>query len=305
MRAVLQAVDSRWMLVPALALTYSVFAPPAWRGVDAQAGVREHTIFVSAVNSRGETVEGLGPADFVVTEDGRRREVLRVSPASEPIDIALLVDNSAAAMRAIPSVREGLRTFVRQMAAGNSIALIALADRPTILVDYTSSTERLEQGIGRLFAMSGSGMTLLDGLVEVSAGLRKREAPRAVVIPVMTNGAEFTNRYARDVVTALRGAGTGLHAIVIGNLQLTTTEERERAIALDEGARATGGQHVTLLAETAVEQALLKLARELSSQYKVVYGRPESLIPPEKIVVAPGRPGMSTRGTPMRGQTGA
>ena len=46
---------------------------------------------------------------------------------------------------------------------------------------------------------------------------------------------------------------------------------------------------MTLLAETAVEQALLKLARELSSQYKVVYGRPESLIPPEKIEVASAR----------------
>ena len=59
-----------------------------------------------------------------------------------------------------------------------------------------------------------------------------------------------------------------------------STEERERALSIDQGSRETGGQHVTLLAETAIEQALLKLARELSSQYKVVYGRPESLIPP-------------------------
>ena len=29
-----------------------------------------------------------------------------------------------------------------------------------------------------------------------------------------------------------------------------------------------------------------RLARELSSQYKVVYGRPESLIPPERIEVS-------------------
>lgn len=303
MHAVLAAVRSRWML--ALVLASAVAAPSLSSRVWAQAGVRERTIFVSAVNSRGETVDGLGPSDFVVTEDGRRREVLRVSPATEAIDIAILVDNSAASMKAIPSIRQGLRTFVRQMAVGNSIAIIALADRPTILVDYTSSTERLEQGIGRLFGMSGSGMTLLDALIEVSSGLRRREAPRAVVVPVMTNGAEFTNRYARDVVAALRAAGAGLHAIVIGNLQLDSTEERERAITLDEGARATGGQHVTLLIDTAVEQALLKLARELSSQYKVVYGRPESLIPPEKTAVAPGRAGITMRGTPIRGQTGA
>ena len=282
-----------------------VVAAGALGRLHAQAGVRERTIFVSAVNSRGDVVEDLGVTDFVVTEDGRRREVLRVSPALESIDIALLVDNSAASMKAIPSIREGLRDFVRQMAVGNQIAVVALADRPTIFTDYTSNTERLEQGIGRLFPMSGSGMTLLDAIVEVAAGLRKREAPRAVIVPVITNGAEFTNRYARDVTAAVRQAGAGLHAIVIGNLELGTTEERERAFTLDQGARTTGGQHVTLLAETAVRQALLKLARELSSQYKVVYGRPESLIPPEKVEVTSPRNGVTMRGTPARGQPGA
>ena len=62
---------------------------------------------------------------------------------------------------------------------------------------------------------------------------------------------------------------------------------------------------MTLLAETAIGQALQKLARELASQYKVVYGRPESLIPPEKIVVGSPRAGITMRGTPARGQPGA
>jgi hypothetical protein len=107
------------------------------------------------------------------------------------------------------------------------------------------------------------------------------------------------------VVAALRQAVASLHAIVIGNLTLGSTEERERAFALDQGSRQTGGQHVTLFAETAVEQALLKLARELTGKYKVVYGRPESLIPPEKVEVASARTGVTMRGTLARGQTGA
>lgn len=273
--------------------------------VRAQAGARERTMFVSAVDGRGEPVDGLGLGDFIVTEDGRRREVLRVSPALEPIDIALLIDNSAASTRTISPIRDGLRSFVTQMSVGNQIALIALADRPTILVDYTSSAERLEQGIGRLFTMSGSGMTLLDGIVEVAGGLRRREAPRAVIVAVISNGVEFTNRYARDVIAAVKNAEAALHAVVVGTLPVSSTAERERAIVLDAGTRETGGQHVTLLADSAVEQALQRLARELSSQYKVVYGRPESLIPPETIEVESTRAGISMRGTPARGQPGA
>lgn len=273
-------------------------------GVRAQAGLRERTVFVSAVDSRGNPVEGLGPADFRVTEDERQREVLRVTPALEPIDIALLIDNSAAASRTISPTREGVRAFVAQMAVGNQIAVIGLADRPTILVDFTSSPERLEQGIGRLFAMSGSGMRLLDAIVETSNGLRKRGAPRAVIVPIISTGVEFTTRNARDVILALRESGAALHAIVVGNLTMGSTEDRERALSIDQGSRNTGGQYVTIQAETALEQALQKLARELASQYKVVYGRPESLIPPDKIVVGSPRAGVTMRGTPARGQPG-
>jgi VWFA-related protein len=291
----------RLAVIPAAAACLLAWAAD---GVGAQAGVRERTMFVSAVDGRGAPVEGLGVGDFVVNEDDRRREVLRVSPALEPIDIALLIDNSAASSKTITATRDGLRQFVTQLAVGNQIAIVGLADRPTILVDYTSSVERLEQGIGRLFTMSGSGMTMMDAIVEVSGGLRRREAPRAVIVPVITNGVEFTNRYARDVIAAVKNAGAGLHAIVVGNLAVGTTEERERAMVLDAGTRETGGQHVTLFAESAVEQALQRLARELSSQYKVVYGRPESLIPPSKIEVESARPGVTMRGTPARGQPG-
>ena len=92
---------------------------------------------------RGEPVSGLGPDAFIVREDGARREVLRVSRATEPIDIALLVDNSTAASHEITFLREALSKFVATMAPGNNVAVIALADRPTILVDYTSDTKRL------------------------------------------------------------------------------------------------------------------------------------------------------------------
>jgi VWFA-related protein len=271
--------------------------------VFAQAGAREQTLYVSAVDGKGEPVEGLTPADFIVTEDDRRREILRVSRAVEPIDIALLVDNSASSSQAISSIREGLRSFVARMAPGNAITLITLADRPTVLVDYTSDPKRLGDGIGRLFAMSNSGMTLLDALVETSNGLQRRETPRAVIVAVITDGVEFTNRYYRDVVAAVNKAGAALHVLAIGSFYVTNDDTtRERALVLDMGTKETGGQRVTLLADSAVAQALPRLARELSSQYKVVYGRPESLIQPEKIEVASGKAGVTMRGRLARGQ---
>ena len=58
-------------------------------------------------------------------------------------------------------------------------------------------------------------------------------------------------------------------------------------------------------ARTGLDDALQRLARELSSQYKVVYGRPQSLIPPERTEVSSARAGVTMRGAPARGESGA
>ena len=117
------------------------------------AQARERTLFVSALDKDGKPVEGLGPEAFVVREDGNRREVLRVSRATEPIDVALLVDNSTAAADDIVFLRTALSAFVARMAPKNQIAVITLADRPTIRVDYTNDAPRLTKSVGSLFSM--------------------------------------------------------------------------------------------------------------------------------------------------------
>jgi VWFA-related protein len=263
---------------------------------------RERAMFVSAVDEKGEPVQGLGPRDFIVREDGAEREVLRVSRATEPIDIAILVDDSGASEQLIPRVREGLRPFIAKMSMGNQIALIGLADRPTILANYTSNPTLLEKGIGLLWPRTRAGSTLLDAIYEVSRGLERRETPRAVIIPVITDGGDFANRQYDQVMEEVKRAGVAIHAVTVGNFNSTDDEElRNRARVLAEGTRTSGGQRVNLLTPMAVQQALDRLARELSSQYKVVYGHPESLIPPTKFEVSARRPGITMRGTPERG----
>src|SRR5262245_2231065 len=265
-------------------------------------GPRERTLYVSAVDEKGEPVEGLGLNDFIVREDGAPREVLRVSRAIEPIDIAILVDDSAASEQLIPRVREALRPFVARMSDGNQIALIALADRPTILANYTSNPTLLEKGIGLLWPRTRAGSTLLDAIYEVSRGLQKRETPRAVIIPVITDGGDFANRQYDQVMQEVKRASVAIHAVTVGNFNSTDDEElRNRGRVLAEGTRISGGQRVNLLTPMAVPQALDRLGRELSSQYKVVYGHPESLIPPTKFDVSARRPGITMRGTPERG----
>jgi len=289
----------------ACAVTAALVAT-ALTSVDAQRDRRERTLFVGAVNDKGEPVEGLGPDAFVVKEDGVRREVLRVAPATEPMDIAILVDNSTAAADEITFLRSGLSKFVQTMATGNKVAVITLADRPTIKVEYTDDAVRLKEAVSSLFSTPQSGMTLLDGIFETVNGLQRRETPRAVLVPVITDGVEFTTRYFRDIVNTLVKNHVALHMVTIGPFYHDEEHgTRERSFLLDAGPRESGGQRISLLSAHGLDGAMDKLAKELRAQYKVVYSRPESLIPPDKVTVAAGKPGLTVRGTEARGENGA
>jgi hypothetical protein len=154
--------------------------------------------------------------------------------------------------------------------------------------------------------MPSSGMTLLDGIIETAKGLERRETPRAVIVPIITDGPEFTNRYYRDVVAAVRKAQAALHIVSMGLFYHSEEQGiRERSFLLDEGPRTSGGQRISLLTPMGLPDAMQRLARELSSQYKVVYGRPESLVPPEKTEVSSARAGITMRGAPARQKAGA
>lgn len=266
-----------------------------------QAGVRERVLYATVVDKKGEPVTDLKVDDFIVREDNARREVLRVSRAVDPMALPILVDNSTAAENDIRNIRDALSSFVREMQADADIAIIGLGDRPTILQDYTRNAELLNAAIGRLFAQPGSGMMLLEALIEASRGLGKREDPRANIVAILTDGAEFSNQHYNEVLASLKTGGAAFHALAIGTFGASESDElRNRATVLDQGPRRSGGQRVPLLSSMGVQNALQKLARELKNQYKVVYGRPESLIQPETVTVSVTRAGLTARGTPER-----
>ena len=79
----------------------------------------QRSLYVSVLNDAGAPVPDLGPSDFIVREDGLAREVLRVAPATDPMQIAVLVDNSQAARDDIADMRKALQAFVTAMTAGS------------------------------------------------------------------------------------------------------------------------------------------------------------------------------------------
>jgi VWFA-related protein len=260
----------------------------------------DRAVLVTVVDGKGQPVDGLATTDIEVREDGAAREVLRVERATDPLAIALLIDDSAAADRPIKDFRDGAKAFVNTIAAAgrNQIALITFGERSTLVRDYTSDAAALSSAIDRIFPRSDSGMQLLDALMDSSKGLAKREeSARKHIVILMTEGIEFSTLHDQTVVDALYRSGATLHALVLTTVSASnmSQEVRTRNIVLDVGTRTTGGRRDNLLAESAVPGALAALAKELLTEYRVVYSRPETLIPPEKLSVRATRPGLTAR----------
>ena len=293
---------SRVAFVLASLTVYSSLASP----VAAQA--IERSLWVSVVDQNGAPVSGLSNADFIVREDNVAREVLRVLPAAEPMQIALLVDTSQQARDDIANIRQALPPFIDALTAPNDagrrneIALIGFGERPTILTDYTTDAAALKKGVGRIFATQGSGPYLLDAISEVVQGFKKRDAQRPVIVAVaVERGRELSYRMYDQVLDPLKDSQAPFYAEMIGQPRDgTSDEERSRAIVLDRGTAETGGRRDQLLTSMALNAKLKQLADQLTHEYRVVYARPESLIPPEHITVAAAKPGLVAHGTPAK-----
>ena len=288
--------------VPALALAVACGFPPTL-----QAQTRQQTVYVSVVDSKGEPATGLTVNDFRVREDGAVREVLDVSPATEPLTVALLVDDSQATQQATQMIREAVDDFIVAMAGKGELSISTFGERPTLLADYTTDTAKLRTAAKRIFPRQGSGAYLMDAIVDVSRGFQKREAARGIIAVLMIDDAvEFSNRNYDNVVSELQKGRAALHVISLGTQSSSLNDEmrnRNQSIAL--GTERTGGRRDNVLALTAASPRMKQLAAELINQYKVTYGRAETLIPPEKLEVTVTKPGLTARAPNRTAQAGA
>ena len=274
-------------------------------GVFAQA--KPTPVYVSVVDGKGDPATGLIAADFRVREDGVAREVLKAGAATEPLTVALLVDDTQAAMPAIQMIREGIDSFIKALDGKAEIALITFGDRPTILVDYTTDQKKLLAGAKRVFPRSDAGGNLLDAIVETSKGLQTKKAARPIIaVLMMDDSIEFSNRYSQQVLDELDKGGAVLHVVGLGTPSVNRSDEvRNRNQVIATGTERTGGRRQQVLALTGADSQMKQLAGELLNQYVVTYARADTLIPPEKIEVTVTKPGLKARARTRTGLAGA
>jgi VWFA-related protein len=280
-------------------------------GASAFAQVDERIMYASVVDDKGQPILGLNAKDLIVREDGQTREILRVAKDDDPLQVALLVDNSIEMRNKVSDLRRAIAAFISSLRPGVQLALLTLAERPTIVVNYTADKAALLKGVDNIVAYE-AGNYVLDGIAEVAEGLSKRPLARSVMVVVTGQGPELSYRHYTDALRPLRESGAALHAIMVtaANIEgaLHSVEHGNpgdsgggiggvgRDIVLGRMTKETGGRYEEVLTMSALSGKLQQLSSEISNQYRVTFARPQRLIPPKNTEINTRQANQHARG---------
>ena len=135
----------------------------------------------------------------------------------------------------------------------------------------------------------------------MAEGFKKREATRPIIVAIVAEGLELSDRYPDQVLTPLSDSRAALYVIGLGMRAPGMSDDaRYLDVVLDKGPRVSGGTRSQLLTGTALPGKLQQLGNLLTQAYRVTYARPNSLIPPEKVTVTSRRTNLTAHGTPAR-----
>jgi len=241
------------------------------------------TIYVTALDRNGRPVPGLTADDFRVKEDGRVRGIAQVEVATQPMQIALLLDDGGPSLAAI---RQATGQFVERLQRKASFSLTTTGGQPQTRVNATEDPREIYTALQNTFANVAPTTKFLDSVLESARGFVRRRVVRPVIVAIVNEGEELSTSRGDVVLEAIQQSGAVFYYIGLGTpvtsgtqpslganraADSTEYESVQRNIVIGSAPRNSGGRSEQVLRPTGIEPMMLEFAAELAGQYAVTY----------------------------------
>ncbi len=105
------------------------------------------TVYVSVTDQAGAPVTDLTAADFTLKEGGKDRAIDTVTPATDPIELVVLVQ---ARLAAIDGVHAGIGQLVEPLLPKASISIATVAFKNDSIIDRSADPQALVTAINAM-----------------------------------------------------------------------------------------------------------------------------------------------------------
>jgi len=214
-------------------------------------------------------VTGLEKDNFQIYDEKTLQTIQSFSTEDTPVSIGVIFDMSGSMSDKILRARDSILTFLKTSNPKDEYFVIGFNDRPQLIEDFTSSTEKVEERLANVKA--GHRTALLDAIYFGLDKMRQAKYARKALL-VVSDGGDNRSRYTEGEVRSLvRESGVQIYAIGIFDPDAPTMEERMGPILLNDIAKSTGGRMFKVDDVSEMGDVATKISQELRNEYVLGY----------------------------------
>ena len=234
-------------------------------------------VFCTVSDKRGALVTDLRKEDFEVRENGRKQEIRYFGRDTDlPLTVAMLMDVSGSVREAIEAERTAAgRFFDSVLRPTDHALLLGFSSTMVLWQDFTSSTERLKNALGKIRAVPFHGLppiglpmpsTLLYDAVYQTATEKLRNVPGRKVMLIVSDGLDNGSQMHLDeALEAVQSTNTIVYGICYDQKYFGCEY-------LKQLAEPTGGRMFDAgKKRTSLGEIYRTIEEELRSQYAIGY----------------------------------
>jgi VWFA-related protein len=255
------------------------------------------TVFVTITDGNGAAVTDLTPADFVVKEGGKEREITQAAPATAKMHLVLAVEERLVGDAA---TRQAIFDFLKRMVSIAEIRMVIVGLRNQMVVDYTTRIDSFVEAINNFTLNPAKDSAVAEGVMEISNDFVQTKRERPVMVVVALGGGQ-SGVESRAVLDKIRDSGVTMYSATLGAAQANVTplgglsDQAGREQVLGDGPKQSGGRRIEVGATAGMPKALQQIANDLTAQYAITYVLPDGVKLDRRFNITVKRRGLNLR----------
>jgi len=226
-------------------------------------------VSVTITDPMNRLVTGLDKENFQLFEDKEAQEIKNFSSEDAPVSIGVIFDMSGSMSSKIERAREAVVEFFKTANPQDEFFMIAFADKPQEVSDFTSSIEDIQ---GKLVYTVPKGRTALLDAIYLGVSKMRQARYQKKALLIISDGGDNHSRYTEsEIKSTIKEADALVYAIGIYDHFMASPEEALGPSLLSEISELTGGRAFTIDNPNDLADVATKIGIELRNQYVLGY----------------------------------